>query len=320
MVGDPKQAIYSFRGADIFAYLQAAQDADHRYTLTKNHRSHAKLINSISVLFSRTSPFVLPQIDYTPVRAARSDSRLPKGNAAVRISWLNDPDFVPTSPQSKTESADILSQRAAQWCAEEIAQTLQLAAFGRFRLHDQNGVEKPLHAGQIAILVRKRLDGTMVQRELKKRGVQSVLLSRDSIFGEDEAQAIYALLAFFITPQRVQNLIYVLSGCFFGYTATDLAALNADEHALTRWADSAARSLTTWQQKGIYAALQQFFAEYETETHLLAQGNDRVLTNLHQLMELLADEDENGHPLPCINGWVNKFRKPKKDKPMATAF
>ncbi|KZC83635.1 exodeoxyribonuclease V, beta subunit [Neisseria flavescens] len=53
LVGDPKQAIYSFRGADIYAYLQAAQDADRHYTLAVNYRSHAKLINGISALFKQ---------------------------------------------------------------------------------------------------------------------------------------------------------------------------------------------------------------------------------------------------------------------------
>ncbi|WP_430472225.1 exodeoxyribonuclease V subunit beta [Wielerella bovis] len=306
MVGDPKQAIYSFRGADIFAYLQAAQDADRHYTLAQNHRSHAKLINSIGAWFARPLPFVLPHIDYTPVTAARQESKLPKGNAAVRVTWLNDPDFAPANSRVKSESAEILGKRAAQWCAQEIAQMVQLAAAGRFRLHQKDGTAKPLHAGQIAVLVRARKDGASIQRELKKHGVQSVLLSRDSIFGEEEAQAIYALLAFFIAPQRLQSLIYVLSGCLFGYTAAEIAQLNENEHALTAWADSAARSLQVWHTHGIYAALQQFFAEHQTETRLLAQGNDRTLTNLHQIMELLADEDENGRTPAALHQWLGE--------------
>lgn len=77
LVGDPKQAIYSFRGADIYAYLQAAEDARHRYTLATNYRSHAALIGSIGALFRlKERPFVLENIGYSEVGAARAESRL----------------------------------------------------------------------------------------------------------------------------------------------------------------------------------------------------------------------------------------------------
>ncbi|MDK4696374.1 exodeoxyribonuclease V subunit beta [Kingella negevensis] len=306
MVGDPKQAIYSFRGADIFAYLTAAQHAKNLYTLRTNHRSHRKLINSISALFAHPAPFVLPQIDYTPVNASREQNNLPQGNAAVRVSWLNDPDA------PKTENSDVLTKRAAQWCADEIAQTLRTAAAGRFRLQTENG-EKPLHAGQIAVLVRARKDGARVQQELKKHGVQSVLLSRDSIFGEEEALAIYALLGFFIQPQRVQQLNYVLSGCLFGYTAAQLTELNENEHTMTQWTDAATRAYEEWKINGVFTALQKFLAEHKTEQQLLAQGNDRTLTNLHQIMEILAAEDENGRTPVALYQWLGENIQAAKD-------
>ena len=117
MVGDPKQAIYSFRGADIYAYLAAADTIPpaNRHTLSQNYRSHAALVRTINALFSRPNPFALPQIPYTPARAARSQSTLPSGTAPLRLTWLNQD---PTADDS-----DTLTQRAAQWCAQEIAVT-----------------------------------------------------------------------------------------------------------------------------------------------------------------------------------------------------
>ena len=117
MVGDPKQAIYSFRGADIYAYLAAADTIPpaNRHTLSQNYRSHAALVRTINALFSRPNPFALPQIPYTPARAARSQSTLPAGTAPLRLTWLNQD---PTADDS-----DTLTQRAAQWCAQEIAVT-----------------------------------------------------------------------------------------------------------------------------------------------------------------------------------------------------
>ncbi|XLM23328.1 UvrD-helicase domain-containing protein, partial [Chromobacterium piscinae] len=69
LVGDPKQAIYSFRGADIFAYLAARHDAERQYTLDTNRRSDAPLVETVNALFGRELPFLLDGIAYQPVAA-----------------------------------------------------------------------------------------------------------------------------------------------------------------------------------------------------------------------------------------------------------
>ena len=290
MVGDPKQAIYSFRGADIYAYLAAADTIPpaNRHTLTQNHRSHAALIHAINALFSRPNPFALPQIPYTPARAARSQSSLPSGTAPLRLTWLNQD---PTADDS-----DTLTQRAAQWCAQEIAATLTAHAQGK----------TPVSAGQIAILVRTRKEGSLMQRQLKKHNIQSVLLSRDSIYAEEETQAVYALISFILNPQRTQHLIYLLSGCLYNHTALQIQQLNQNEAQLTQWTDAANQAAHTWQQHGVYTALQQFLRQSQAETTLLSQRNDRTLTNLHQILEILAAQDEKGQPPSALQQWLGQ--------------
>ncbi len=290
MVGDPKQAIYGFRGADIFAYLDAARHAQHRYTLSTNRRSHAKLVNSVNALFSRPHPFVLPEIGYTHVKASRTDSRLQNNTHPVRISCLNSPD-------TATENADTLGKRAVQWCAAEIARTLQAAADGEYLL---NG--KAVHAGQIAVLVRARKDGAAIQRALKRHRIQSVLLSRDSIFAESEAEALYALLEYFLHPQQTGLLHFVLSGSLFNHTAEQIGSNSQD----SRWADSALLARDNWQQHGVYTALQHFFRQHRTEAQLIASRQDRTLTNLHQLMEILAAEDADGRTPTALLQWFGR--------------
>ncbi|WP_369587559.1 exodeoxyribonuclease V subunit beta [Kingella oralis] len=290
MVGDPKQAIYSFRGADIYAYLAAADTIPpaNRHTLSQNHRSHAALIHTINALFSRPNPFALPQIPYTPARAARSQSTLPAGTAPLRLTWLNQD---PTADDS-----DTLTQRAAQWCAQEIAVTLHAHAQGK----------TPISAGQIAILVRTRKEGTLMQRQLKTHHIQSVLLSRDSIYAEEETQAVYALISFILNPQRTQHLIYLLSGCLYNHTAAQIQQLNQNEAQLTQWTDAANQAAQTWQQHGVYTALQQFLRQSQAETTLLSQRNDRTLTNLHQILEILAAQDEKGQPPSALQQWLGQ--------------
>lgn len=305
LVGDPKQAIYSFRGADIFAYLQAAEDAsaDNIYTLATNRRSHSKLINSISALFSRENPFVLPEIAYQQVDASRPHANLsPQGNA-LTVRWLNRHD------DDDKDNAAKLEKRAASYCASEIAQMLNQSAAGSLKLRGE-----PLRADQIAVLVRARKDGVLVQRELKKRGIQSVLLSRDSIFAEPEAEALAALLDFFIQPQRTAMLRFVLSGCLFEYTAEEILQLNQQETELLKWIDSAQSCLNVWLEHGIYAAIQQFITRHGVETRLLTQRNERTLTNLHQLMELLAQEDEQSHSPTSLRQWLGQHIEATRER------
>ncbi len=292
LVGDPKQAIYSFRGADIYAYLQAAADADHRYTLSTNRRSHAKLINGIGALFQqKTHPFVLPHIDYTEVDAARAHSRLNPLRTAIQIRWIDDGE--------EAANKETLRRRAAEYCADEIADALNQAAAGRLNF---NGA--PLQSGNIAVLVRTHNEGSLVAAALKARQVQSVLLRRESVFAALEAAAIAALIGFWLQPQRTEPLRFVLGGILFQQSAAELYALNHDEAALLDWITSAEAAAAQWRQHGFYAAMQQFAARHGIETRLLAAANERSLTNYHQILEKLAEEDEQSHSPASLHQWL----------------
>ncbi|MDO5059322.1 MAG: UvrD-helicase domain-containing protein, partial [Neisseria sp.] len=154
LVGDPKQAIYAFRGADIHAYLQAAEDAQNHYSLDTNRRSHRALIDGISLLFrQKTRPFVLQGIDYPKVSAHRSDSRLlPAPDAAVTVRWL-------LNGSNDTPNKEELRSRSADFCADEIAGLLHSAGQGRLKMQRENGETTPLQAGEIAVLVRSHKEG-----------------------------------------------------------------------------------------------------------------------------------------------------------------
>ena len=293
LVGDPKQAIYSFRGADIYAYLGAAEDAQHHYTLATNYRSHVKLVDSIGALFRcKNRPFVLEHIGYTEVAAARKTSRLAPARPAVQVRWLHGADDEPINK-------DILRKRAAEYCANEIAAALNDAAEGRL-----NFKGRPLQSGDIAVLVRTHNEGSMVAQALKNRGIQSVLLHRESVFASPEASAVAALLEFWLDPRRTAPLRFALGGILFRHTAAELYALNRDEARLLGWMDSAQAAREKWQQQGIYAAMQHFSAEHGIEARLLSQGSERSLTNYHQLLELLAQEDARNRNPQSLHQWL----------------
>ncbi|WP_153711666.1 exodeoxyribonuclease V subunit beta [Eikenella corrodens] len=315
LVGDPKQAIYGFRGADIHAYLAAAADTapEQSYTLHTNYRSHRDLVNGIGHLFAaRGRPFVLPQITYPDVQAARADSLLsPVPEAAVAVRWIN-----PSAEDGKLPNKDFLRELSANYCACEIAARLNQAFSGSLMIEDKDSKKtKPLHPGQIAVLVRKHEEGEMVSRALKRRGVRSVLLQQQSVFDTPEAEALHALLLFWLAPQQTEYLRFVLGGIFYGYTAQDLAELNGNENRLAEWIALAETAAEAWQQHGIYTALTRFARQSGLEQHLLHTRNERSFTNFWQLAEILAlAAAECASPVALAQWLEMRLKSSKKNK------
>lgn len=294
LVGDPKQAIYGFRGADIFTYLQAAQDADRHYTLTTNHRSSAGLVGGIHALFDRAAPFVLPQIAYPAVAAARSTANVTPSAPALQIRWLNRDDET-AAPQT------VLNPRAAAYCADEIAALLNQAAQGSLKHKDH-----PLQARQIAVLVRNHNQSNLVAHALQQRGIRSVRVQKKSVFDTPEAQALEQLLTFWLSPQNTRPLYFVLAGSLFGFTADELHNLQQNDAEQSRYIQAAETAHQTWLDRGIFTALQQFAAQYGMESRLLARGSERTLTNYHQLSELLAEAEECGTTPHALLKWLQQ--------------
>ncbi len=296
LVGDPKQAIYGFRGADIHAYLDAAADAGRHYTLTTNYRSSRGVVAGIGHWFSRRSrPFVLAHIPYVAVTAARAESALQPLAAAVAVRWINPP----AEAGGKLPNKELLRERAAVFCAREVADRLNRAAAGRLNLDG-----RPLEPKHIAVLVRTHNEAALVGRALREHGVQSVLLQQQSVFDTEEARAMGALLSFCLYPKHTETLRFLLGSVFYDQTAAELAALNDDEQQLGDWMAQAEAAADLWRQHGVYAALAHFARETGLERHLLAIRNERSLTNFWHLAELLA-QAAAGLPAPeALPEWL----------------
>ena len=316
LVGDPKQAIYGFRGADIHAYLAAAAETapEQSYTLRTNYRSHRNLVNGIGHLFAaRSRPFVLPQIAYPAVQAARAESLLsPAPEAAVAVRWINPAG----ESEGKLPNKDALRELCADYCAREIAARLNQALSGSLSIGGKHGGENvPLHPGQVAVLVRTHSEAALVARALKRRGVRSVLLQQQSVFDTPEAEALHALLLFWLAPQQTEYLRFVLGGIFYGYTAQDLAELNGNENRLAEWIALAETAAEAWRQHGIYTALTRFARQSGLEQHLLHTRNERSFTNFWQLAEILAlAAAECASPVALAQWLEMRLKSSKKNK------
>lgn len=308
MVGDPKQAIYRFRGADIHTYLQAVANTPpaQRYSLDTNHRSHAALLDGIGLLFAdKARPFALAGIDYPPIRARRAESLLQTAEPPIHIRWLPENPVSAAAAAPDKFSKETLNTWSARYCADEIAATLVQASAGALHIRDtEGGAARLLRAADIAVLVRSHSEGERVAAELKLRGIASVSLANASVFNSPEATAVAALLAFWREPRRTATLRFVLGGTLYGWDAVALHQLNQDAAALNSWLLRAQQAQEDWQQHGIYSALSLFAHSSDLEGNLLRRGQERSLTNFWQLAELLA-EAEAQHPTPAaLHQWL----------------
>ena len=298
LVGDPKQAIYRFRGADIHAYLQAKHDADAHHTLDTNRRTHQTLVKSVNALFlNKAKPFVLDNIDYIDVHAAREHSKLSANDAPLVVQWLMQDD-------EDTLNKDKARQRAAEYCAADIARHLALSQQGKLTYN--KGL---LQAKHIAVLVRTHNEGEKVREVLsKEHGISSVILSRDSVFASAHALPVLTLLQWWQNPQQQGLLRSVLASELLAYRSSDLQRLNQVEHQneLIAWMEDALQAQQLWHKRGIYAAWQMFDHKRGISADLLRRGDKRGLTNVQQLFELLAHEAGERFGAESLLQWLSE--------------
>ncbi|MDB4989180.1 MAG: recB [Myxococcaceae bacterium] len=280
LIGDPKQAIYGFRGADVAAYLGARGEAGERvYTLDVNWRSDAALIDALNALYARVSqPFLLQDIAYQQVRAASSTGerlRARDGRAPLDLALL----------QLDDSSAEAARRQIARYVASDIAALLADQA----SCHDGTRF-RPLAAADIAVLCRTNKEAALVQLELSERGVPSVLSGDASVFDSDDVAQLERALVALAHPGDARALRSFLASTYGGYDANMIFELETDD---ALWEEHRARFQQlhqTWLSHGFMQALRGLMTSYRVEHRLLARADGtRRITNLWHLAELLTE-------------------------------
>lgn len=281
-VGDPKQAIYSFRGADIFAYLRARLDAARKYTLDVNWRSTPQLIDGVNAIFARAeNPFLFDGIPYVPAEPAEREAvHLEEDGevaAPLRI-WR-----MPPNEEGKAHDVKDAEEVAARATAAEIARLLNLAADGRARMGD-----RALAGGDIAVLVRTHGQGRIVREALIHLGVPSVQHSQDDVFMTREAEELERVLMAIVEPGRELLVRAALATDLLGLSGTELHALGEDERAWVAWIERFHELHAAWRDHGFIRMFRGLMSELGIATRLLAfRDGERRLTNVLHLAELL---------------------------------
>ncbi|MGR9053854.1 MAG: exodeoxyribonuclease V subunit beta, partial [Gammaproteobacteria bacterium] len=293
MIGDPKQSIYSFRGADIYTYLRAHKNtAGRHYTLDTNYRSTHELVAAVNRIFEHgdrqeKGAFLFKHGGDDPLPfvavGARGRDRcwsVDDRPAAAMTLWQWHAD----EPVALSEYRETLAQVAA----DTIVDLLQKADRGAAGFRKDDGLER-LKPSDIAVLVRSGREARTIRNALAQRSVRSVYLSeRDSIFATQEARDVLLWLSAFAEPRNERKVRGALGTATLGWPYRKLQELAANEPAWERQLERFLDYQRRWQQDGVLPALRQMLHDYALHVRLGATGEgERCLTNLLHLAELL---------------------------------
>ncbi|RLV58988.1 exodeoxyribonuclease V subunit beta [Parashewanella curva] len=280
MIGDPKQAIYAFRGADIFTYLNAKNQTENHYSLATNYRSAEQMVNGVNQLFSNNKkPFTNDSIPFelvnTPSSAKNKTVHVEGDAKALQIRLLPEDSL-------KGLNKETARKHLANDAAAEIVRLLNKKAL----LGD-----KPLQAKDIAVLVRDRNEAAVIKQALTDRGVGAVFLSRDSVFDCIEARELAIILRSLQAPKDEKLLRNALATYLLGYSAEQIHQFNHDETHRQNLLEMFYDLQQTWIKRGIMPALMQLAQHTQLiQRLLLVKGGERKLTDFRHLCELLQQK------------------------------
>ncbi len=279
MIGDPKQAIYAFRGADIYSYLEAVAVAERVNTLGVNRRSDQALVSALDVLWSGTT-LGEEQIVVRPVRAAAEQRRLTRRDGVdvppVRLRYLPHPPG-----QERGRRVDALRREIT---ADLVADVIDTLSSG-LQLELDGRPARPVEPADLAILVRTNARGETLRDALVAAGVPAVMHGASSVFASPMAQDWLTLLGALERP-RSGSVREAALTCFFGWTIEQLAL--ADDDLILPLSQTVRDWSRLLAERGVAALLEAATVEQQVPERLLAQVDGaRRLTDLRHLGQSL---------------------------------
>jgi exodeoxyribonuclease V beta subunit len=289
LIGDPKQAIYSFRGADVFAYLQAKTHVPTtaQYTMQTNHRSDTALVSAVNRLFSLTSySFYLDGIQFVKVEAAKagpSSLQLPSELGAAPFQVR----FIARDSAPGGLSRQFKRRRLPELVANDVYSHLTSEA-------TLDG--RRLLPRDFAVLTRTNEEAFDCQRALLERGIPAVVLGDRSVYEQPEAADLFVLLKAISEPGNTRALRTALITETIGLDAHELLGLDHDESAWDQWVDRTRRWNERWFQFGFVQMMHHVLHDCRLPERLLAlQDGERRMTNIMQVIELLHRQAVENH-------------------------
>ncbi|MBF0572323.1 MAG: exodeoxyribonuclease V subunit beta [Desulfamplus sp.] len=321
LIGDPKQAIYGFRGADIYAYLKAKDNVGSFYTLGTNWRSDGGLVTAVNNLFDMKgrNPFLIDGIGYIPVNHSpdRVDGSI----------YVDDKPFFPMNIafidkslcKSKRSEGFITKNDAedfaTKFTAGKISELLNLGAKGRAVIIEKGKISllsqnegKIVEPQDIAVLVRTNRQGFLILEELRKLEIPGVIYGAGSVYDEIEAVEIERFMRAAAEPSNEKQLKTALITPLFGFDGSKILEFTSSEHLYDSIQSEFLDYNTIWKKSGFISMFRYMLVKREVKAKLLAYtGGERKLTNYLHISELLHIADVKLKP--GIDGLINFLAK-----------
>lgn len=308
MIGDPKQAIYAFRGADVHTYLKAGRETAEKYTLHRNFRSTPSFNKAVNTLFGQSDqPFIEEGIKYFDVEAGDEGSEnefLVDGNPASGIRLIATTGI----DSNKNDSYDFaLSQTVG-----EVSRLLTEAGKGNVLIKGRK-----LEAGDIAILVSSHKRAEELKQRLKKAGIDSVTYSREKVFESAEARRLETVMSAVLEPYNRAAVNNALVSGFWGKNLNEIYKLSIEGNVRQELTEELQELAEVWSRDGFYPMFRKLLFDGERITKLARYSNSgRILTNLYQLADISARAEKEGKLDPhSLHSWfVDEMAEPDKDE------
>ncbi|REL33649.1 exodeoxyribonuclease V subunit beta [Rhodohalobacter sp. SW132] len=298
MIGDPKQAIYAFRGADLHTYFRARKDGvGSDYTLTKNYRSTTGYIRAVNELFSgERNAFIEEEIEFRPSEAGRenhTDSLVIRGESVPSLSVIARSGI----DSNKGNACSF----AFSQTVKKIGEILGMASRGEATIGD-----RPVRAGDITILISRHKDAKTLQRKLKQIGIDSVTKTNQTIFETVEATKLEIVMNAVLNPLNSRAVHALLLTGMFGQDLNRLHNLTEDEERYQSLSEELMELNSVWKRRGFYAMFYEIIHKEGRLANLASlEGSERIITNLYHLAEVCAQEERINERAPrMLHRWL----------------
>ncbi|MEO6698034.1 MAG: exodeoxyribonuclease V subunit beta [Paraperlucidibaca sp.] len=321
LIGDPKQAIYSFRGADLPTYFAAREQASLPiHTLATNFRTDATVINGVNALYAQASrraggAFAQAgdhELVYIEANAHQQQARL-KVRETTQDAWKDSQgvQLEYLASENDTYSSGVARDMLARAAANRIAEWLSASDAGLMAITTADG-HRPICPGDIAILVRKGMEAKAMRKALASVDVPCVYGSdRDSVFDSDEAAAVQCWLDALANPSDERRLRLALATAPLGLSWQALLARREDEALWEQDIERVQRIAALWRSHGVLAALRRWLFEYQVPARLLhpeCANGERALSNILHLAELLQQAADALHGEQAVIRYLAEHR------------
>ncbi|CRK86018.1 RecBCD enzyme subunit RecB [Candidatus Providencia siddallii] len=303
-IGDPKQAIYSFRGANIFAYISVKKHINYFYTLDTNYRSTKGLVEAINYIFSRCEdPFIFKEIKFYPTNFAQKnmDKKLIHNGKEVKafIFWYSDIEMI-----SVFEYEYIISTQ----CADKILEYLLGGLNGTTYFLDDKNQRSVVVASDITVLVRSHREAKLIRNALNKVNISSVFQSnQENVFSTQEAKDLLWILQAIINPKNKYLLRTALASSILGLNIKDIEYFNHDESISNRLINEFFNYNFIWTKYGVLSMLRTLIHKRRIAEILLSNiDGERRMTNIIHISELLQENSLEFYSKNALIRWLSR--------------